>query len=333
MDNSLIVLIRGIQLARYSELTSSTIIIYDHLVTLDLEIQLIWRSGWSVGKCLFLLNRYYGLGATIFNNYVLFTPTVTDEVSYHWLRWQAATGVIIFVLGELILQLRIYAMYFGNRKILTLMATTTISCIVVATTLLMISLVKLQENSHLVPGMSFCAVIKLPKNFYAFWIPVLISETLLCGLALVQGLQTFFRLRGVYHTSRELLESLMRDSLLYFVTIFVVYVVNLTIWFSGNPATLEAAVGYAVTVTCVMGNRLCLNVRGMLQSNSELLSLSKTSPHISFVGHISRRFNDVGQLSTHIIVLDFASLEREGLGEELPDEEILKDGAEGVTGV
>ncbi|KAK7691488.1 hypothetical protein QCA50_004887 [Cerrena zonata] len=90
--------VKSIQTIRYAELASSVIIVFDHIVTLDQEIELIWKSGWSLGKCLFLLNRYYSLATVLFNNYsekifnifqvygpdrsalVLFTTHLTDQL-------------------------------------------------------------------------------------------------------------------------------------------------------------------------------------------------------------------------------------------------------------
>lgn len=46
---------------------------------------------------------------------------------------------------------------------------------------------------------------------------------------------------------------------------------------------MEAAIGYAVAFSCVMGNRLCLNVRGMVHHEGEEFDESAGIPewHIS----------------------------------------------------
>ena len=36
-----------------------------------------------------------------------------------------------------------------------------------------------------------------------------------------------------------------------------------------QPSQLESAIGYSVAFSCVMANRLCLNVRGMIRDDSE----------------------------------------------------------------
>ncbi|KAL0958456.1 hypothetical protein HGRIS_000598 [Hohenbuehelia grisea] len=72
--------LRDIQSTRYAQLASSIIIIYDHFLTLSDEINLIWRASWSVGKVLFILNRYFALASLIVNNYALFSPTLTENL-------------------------------------------------------------------------------------------------------------------------------------------------------------------------------------------------------------------------------------------------------------
>lgn len=44
-----------VQATRFSELAASTIVIYDHFITFDQEVQLVWKARWTAGKYLFLL--------------------------------------------------------------------------------------------------------------------------------------------------------------------------------------------------------------------------------------------------------------------------------------
>ncbi|KDR66304.1 hypothetical protein GALMADRAFT_148044 [Galerina marginata CBS 339.88] len=84
--NSLVDGLWDIRLTHYSHLAAGSVIIFDQLITLDEEIELIWGGGWSLAKILFVMvrqpsccypladkaaiqNRYYPLAAVIFNNY------------------------------------------------------------------------------------------------------------------------------------------------------------------------------------------------------------------------------------------------------------------------
>ncbi|PCH37028.1 hypothetical protein WOLCODRAFT_167265 [Wolfiporia cocos MD-104 SS10] len=263
---------------RYSELASSTIIIFDHLLTLDQEYELIWTSPWSLGKCLFLVNRYYTLITVIFNNYVLFSSPQSDTVSLNWYRWQGWTGVISFVIAELLLQLRLYALYFSDIKIVYFMVTCSLVASATSAGVMGTVLSKISATAHLIPGApSFCSVSGIPKGFYAFWIPMLFSESVLCGLAVLRFLQQYRSRATFYQSGKHLVQELIRDSVFYFIVMFTVYLVNTLVFVLGTTAEVEIPIGFAVAFSCVMGNRLCLNVRGMIRRERGIVSTSQSS--------------------------------------------------------
>lgn len=262
---------------RCAELASSIVIIYDHLVTLDDEIELVWRAGWSLGKVLFLLNRYYALFAVIFNNFFIFSPRIDSHLCTVWIRWQGITGIISFILGELILQLRLYALYFLNKKVLAFMSVTFVGSVIASSTLMGISLSQTKVASNLIPNLPFCVPTFTPQIFYAFWIPMLVSETVLCGLALWRGIQTYSQDRTIFQSGKKMIEVLIRDSFLYFLIMFAVYLTNTVIFILGDPTKMESSIGFAVTFSCVLGSRLCLNVRSLVRDDDFLPTPSKHS--------------------------------------------------------
>ncbi len=67
------------------------------------------------------------------------------------------------------------------------------------------------------PGTSVCAPSGIPDYFYAFWIPTIAFESLLCGLALFRGFQTFSSDGPLFSSGRRLVSVLIRDSVFYFV--------------------------------------------------------------------------------------------------------------------
>ncbi|KAK7691489.1 hypothetical protein QCA50_004888 [Cerrena zonata] len=154
------------------------------------------------------------------------------------------------------------------------MILTFITCLTAAATLISISLSHVTATSHLLPGIPFCVPLNLPPGFYRWWIPILISETVLCGLALYRGLQSYFNRRNLFQSGKELIEILIRDSVLYFLILFGVYLCNTIVFIIGDPTQIESSVGYSVAMSCVMGSRLCLNVRGMVHNDEDLPNLS-----------------------------------------------------------
>jgi len=261
-------LIEGVRISqstRCSELASSTIVVLDHLITFDQEVDLIWNAHWSIGKVLFIINRYYTLCSVVFNNYALFTPTLTDSFCLQWFQWQGWTGLIACMIGQIILQVRLYALYYLNKKILALMviwfiAATVSSAVVMGTTLAVLG-----ARSHIIPGIPFCVPFNVPRHLYAFWIPIIAFESLLCGMALYRGFQGINTRdgsgSGLFRSGRRLVNILVRDSIIFFLVVFAAYATNFLILVFGNDKLIEIPLGFSITMSCVMGNRLILNVR------------------------------------------------------------------------
>ncbi|PIL27461.1 hypothetical protein GSI_10610 [Ganoderma sinense ZZ0214-1] len=208
---------------RYAELASSMIILFDHVLTLDQEIELFWHAQWSLGKLLFLINRYYALCIVIFNNY-------------------GAALAASYVMGR--------ALYFITAYAIKLPLSDT----------------------------TVCVPFGLPSNFYAFWIPMLISESVLCGLALYRGFDSYRPGANVMQSGRRIIEILVRDSLSYFVIIFATYLMNTIIFLTRPGAEVEIPIGFAVALSSVMSSRLCLNVRSHIHSDGADCILSGSLP-------------------------------------------------------
>ncbi|CAA7268893.1 unnamed protein product [Cyclocybe aegerita] len=269
MDAILKPIIKGLQdikTSHYSQLSSTSIILFDHLITFDQEVNLIWDSSWSLGKVLFLLNRYYTLAATIINNYAFFTPTLTDalddNLGLRFFNWQGWTGLIGCMLAEGILQIRLYALYSLNKKVLVLMLSLFIISSATSGWIMGSALSKISARAIELPrGGKFCVPSGVSDTFYTFWIPMLAYEFLLCMLALIRGFQTFKTNGSLFQSGRQLVGILVRDSVLYFLVICSTYLTCMLVWLLAPTSLLEVPVGFSVAMSCVLANRVVLNVR------------------------------------------------------------------------
>ncbi|KAF8811627.1 hypothetical protein BYT27DRAFT_7183770 [Phlegmacium glaucopus] len=260
--------IQDIESTRYGQLSSSSIVLFDHLMTFDDEVSLIWNSSWSLGKILFLVNRYYTLASAIFNGYALFSSTLTDQFCHRMFQWEGWTGLVACMIGEAILQIRIYALYSLNKKVLALMLISFILCSAASGWILGTQLASISVTALATPRGRFCVPIDIPHRFFTFWIPTLACESFLCSLALFQGLRTF-RLDGsMFSSGRKLMRILIRDSILYFLVICATYLTCLLVWALARNTLRGVPVGFSVAMSCVLANRAVLNARKMGKSIS-----------------------------------------------------------------
>ncbi|KAF9041547.1 hypothetical protein BJ165DRAFT_1406462 [Panaeolus papilionaceus] len=277
------------------EICPTVIIIFDHLLTLGDEVELIWQSPWSLGKVLFILNRYYCLAAVIFNNYAFFATTLTDSLAptshragltsrklnyscRSFFDWQGWTGLIACMLAEGILQMRLYALYSLNKKVLAIMLSSFVVSTAVAAWIMHSALNTIVAKAIFLPGGAgmFCVPSNVPKNFYTFWIPMLAFECLLCVLALIRGFQTFRSNGSLFQSGRKLVGVLIRDSIFYFLIICATYLTCLLVWIAAPGTLLEVPIGFSLAMSCVLSNRIVLNVRKVSQEiNASKESLNK----------------------------------------------------------
>ncbi|KAF7300476.1 hypothetical protein HMN09_00931800 [Mycena chlorophos] len=290
--------LHDIETIRYAQLASSAIIVFDHIITFDEEVKLIWKSSWSMGKALFVINRYYTLVSVVINNYALFSPVpLTDSVRLAFLKWQGWTGLFTCVVAQIILQMRLYALYYLNKRVLALMLTLFVISTASAGAIMGTVLSWIVATSHPIPipalDVNFCVPVSgIPRWFFVYWVPMLSFEALLCVLALYRGFQTFRASGTLYQSGRHLVGILIRDSVLYFLVMFASYFTNLLMWSLARTSLLEVPIAFSVAFSCVLCNRIVLNVREVkseLDSSAEAIGQQrrKTTTGSDSIGSIS----------------------------------------------
>ncbi|KAJ7895502.1 hypothetical protein B0H14DRAFT_2333890, partial [Mycena olivaceomarginata] len=233
-------------------------------------------SHWSMGKALFIINRYYILTSVMYVPIVsiLHSVQLTLELSLHFFHWQGWTGLIACMIAEVILQMRLYALYFLNKKVLALMVATFVVSSASSAVIMGTVLQGIKAHSHPILGTTFCVPDGVPDYFFAFWLPIILFESLLCGLALYRGFQTFRAAGTLFQSGRHLVAILIRDSVLYFLVMFATYLTNMLVWASASTNFLEIPIAFSVALSCCLGNRIILNVR---EVNREIVETKEPS--------------------------------------------------------
>ncbi|KIK52287.1 hypothetical protein GYMLUDRAFT_49989 [Collybiopsis luxurians FD-317 M1] len=119
--------IRNSRSAYASVIAPFTILLYDCFLTFDQEITYIWNSHWTMVKILYLFAKYYGLVHLAFTLIVSSASNPSAESCKMYLWWTTLGGPIIFTTSvNLILGLRLYALYQSSKLVLALIVFLTI---------------------------------------------------------------------------------------------------------------------------------------------------------------------------------------------------------------
>ncbi|KAF7321149.1 hypothetical protein HMN09_00203000 [Mycena chlorophos] len=261
-------LVRGNLIPLYVVLVGLTWVLHDFFVTIEDEVRYIWPQRWHFSKAMYFWIRYYTILLLAFDAiqiHVFSMPGITSD------GLCIAMDTIIRVVGavslwsvEIIMQLRVYALYNCSKRI----ALTNFLFFLASIAAFMWILVV--NHSH--RAAVIADVIRLPLPGcpdvhsgieWAQWVPATVFEGYLFLFALVRAIRaTMDETRRGIHASRKysLLSLVLRDNVVYFlaVTVLLVFnnlmVVNVTgiPWFSYGP--FHAAIGILTT-------RMLLNLR------------------------------------------------------------------------
>ncbi|KAF8526776.1 hypothetical protein JB92DRAFT_2869323 [Gautieria morchelliformis] len=159
-------------------------------------------------------------------------------------------GLLPSLITGFILVSRIHAVYDCNWKITYITAGT------LATSVLGSSLLNFLNFPGGVagpPGLSGCY---LTKPVYYVWVSPLICQTVLCLFMLHRAWRAYMQ-----NGNSPLFHLIVRDSVLYFLTIFPILLFNCLVNFLGPPSLAGAGGPWAGAVIVAVGSRLLLNMR------------------------------------------------------------------------
>ncbi|KAF8528568.1 hypothetical protein JB92DRAFT_3093043 [Gautieria morchelliformis] len=235
--------------AKSSLVAALTYLSYDHVITFDTEIAYVWKTPWSLGKGLFIFNRYFGLIWFLITVYVSFRSFLTNKVCYRYNIWMTTSAILPHVSTGCILVSRIHAVYNCNWKVTYITAGTQVISGISSVLLNFLNFPGGVAGPHGLPGCYF------GRPVYFVWVSPLVGHTVLCLFMLHRAWRMY-----VQDGNSPLLHLIVRDSVLYFLTIFPILLFNCIVNFLGPPSG-GAGFLWASAVTCAVGSRLLLNMR------------------------------------------------------------------------
>jgi len=241
---------------RFSTFASLAFLVYDHVLTLDAEIEFVWRRAWSFGKVMFIFNRYFGLAVLAFNSIVHFYHSPTHSQFCEIFRaWTGIAVMLAVMSAEVILMARIYAVYDRSKRVLIIMAVLFAVNIMSSAMIIFLSPPGgTRSPPKALPG---CFVVDQAASFFICWIPAFTFETILFSMMLYRGWGT---LTG--KLSSPLMNVVIRDSIVYFIIIFAALFANCLTWaLSPQTFNVELSGCWTIASSCAFGSRLLLNIR------------------------------------------------------------------------
>ncbi|KIK39606.1 hypothetical protein CY34DRAFT_325753 [Suillus luteus UH-Slu-Lm8-n1] len=192
-------LISSAQLNSYWIVAASGVVIYDWVMTLAQEVELVWRQRFSLMTVLYLSVRYTGLLYAV--GWILSTlPTVsqTDAVSNIVLKALDWTNLVTAFLLGVIMTTRLYAMYQGSRKMLVFLIVILLAINIACGALTAISLKYVEGEELILSGFHVCTYYyarDVQLLISTIWILTTVWEVLALFLSIWVSVRHFCELR------------------------------------------------------------------------------------------------------------------------------------------
>ncbi|KAJ7131210.1 hypothetical protein C8R44DRAFT_699113 [Mycena epipterygia] len=278
-------------------LVGLTWILHDYFITLEDEIRYIWPQNLNFSKLMFFWIRYYSIALLLFDViqiHVFARPGITSN------NLCVAMDTIIRVVGavslwsvEIIMQLRVYALYGCSKRIAA------INLLLFAGSIAGFMWILIFNHSRRASVIANVIHLGLPGCpsvhsgiEWAQWVPATIYEGILFGFALFKTFEsTIISLRK--DRTLSIYSLLLRDNILYFFGIAAILVANNLMvvsvthipWFSYGP--FHAAVG-------IMTSRMLINLRKA--TARDVIDINSSSDVTTLGGARSPRRVKFGQL-------------------------------------
>ncbi|KAG1797251.1 hypothetical protein EV424DRAFT_1546683 [Suillus variegatus] len=292
-------------LLSYWTVAAGIVVVYDWILTLGQEIELIWRQRWSLMTVLYLTIRYIGMPYSVVN-LLQIMPSVllTDAVSILQpshshpintlmcrgnITYHAINGTILAMNAMLgvIMIARLHAMYQGSRTMLVFLVIIFLAVNIACGVITIIVLVDSVGEEFILSGMHACfsAVGYNQLLLSLFWILNTVWEVLALCLSVWVAVKHFRELRrlgpSTGSTIGDCFRVLIQSHVLYFASFVGVSFLQLALLFpkiSNSSSIGFSVLGGAVQILSVarmfvLGPRLILSVR---EYHAKLVARSDT---------------------------------------------------------
>ncbi|KAJ7260106.1 hypothetical protein C8J57DRAFT_1514809 [Mycena rebaudengoi] len=247
---------------------SLTLLSYDVLLNLSEEYHHIWKSKWSLIKCLYLWSRYgpfIDTAITVLRGELLLgvSPTSCNTLA----KFNTVFSIFGIVVTEIILIIRTYALYGSSKKVLTFCVVVWLSVGGICTWATII-----WSNSVVMDYFLPCDLAEGSRVLVACYVSLLVGETVIVLLTLWKFVH--YKLSGVagFRSSR-LMISFYRDGIMFYVAILAIFI-GIVVLQSGLPT------GSGLTLLRVMHSilacQLVIHVR-VVASDEDMGTVRKTN--------------------------------------------------------
>ncbi|KAF9219681.1 hypothetical protein BS17DRAFT_381266 [Gyrodon lividus] len=239
--------VAGLQTTKYSNVAGLAILIFDFVITIEDEVQWVWGRSWDATRVIFTMSRYLpflGMGMTAYSALRSSSEPCSPGLEENVLH---TIGIIA---AELLLVLRTYAFWQGNKRLLYGLLTYGVATVGAAVAIIV-------SPNQLIPGgqASPGCVLEASRNGAFVYALLLLYEIVILCLT---AYKRFHDYRGVRMST---VRTIYRDGMFYIVCIISITLANVILDFA-FPLQYSDLLDIAqIALHSVLASRIMFNLR------------------------------------------------------------------------
>jgi len=242
---------------QYCAIAGLVALLWDHLLTLNPEIQLIWKGKFDATKVIFLFNRYFVEGTLIYAVYVLcvLRQPLDDEKCKVYMLYVTTSSVVAMALENFTLSLRIQAIWDHRRHITYILiggflVTHAVTCVFAG------YVIKDLSDQVFYEGLvaKTCIITERPVKLLGVWAGMVSYDVFVCFLV------TLNALNRPYRQNKDIVSSLHTDGLKFYLALAAVRLINLLLSIFTGAAQTFLIVFLVWSMISITLSRLLLRI-------------------------------------------------------------------------
>jgi len=267
--------------ASRNSVASLAFLTWDILITTGDEVEFIWKKQFAFTSYIYVFVRYFAWISQV----ALMSGVDTLSTSHgrhpspnecrNWVTWETTSAQVQLMAVELLLMMRVHALYNRSRKVLYALGICYVLEVVVMTVSITLSTINSKSTSN-------CETI-VPLTIIAYGAASLLFELLLLVMTTTKVV------KQLKETWRQipLMRTILRDGLWAFALIFVAIFTNAILYGFVKNALSAVAFPWLLTVSSFSGYRLMLNLRRSGYDMGSDLGMTKTGDmEFATMGHV-----------------------------------------------
>ncbi|KZT38670.1 hypothetical protein SISSUDRAFT_1046683 [Sistotremastrum suecicum HHB10207 ss-3] len=265
----LVVILDEANIRLQTEVASLTMLLYDWMLTLNLEVNYVWKRGFSIPKALYLVTRWFPIISEGFGIAVQSLPNPSLKMCRYYLSiWLPGTQTAQIFIVQLILVHRIYALYNRNKHLLRMLLVLLLFTSVAATTTISIQIREEKASiiNELAPGIPICGLSQTNNlDFaWAYWLPIIVFESVAFSLVAYKAIKQW----GVKMLPEgrsatiggKLVAVLFYDSFLYFTSVFILFGASTFLFRYTSYSIFSITLGPVFALISILACHMILNL-------------------------------------------------------------------------